>query len=474
MAIRRDSNGVGWLGLSLASLCLGCGSSIVKPTAPNMDTLNLPSAHTQQWIHQLSNGALPPGYSPGASGVILNTAASVSADAEGNVFIGGFNAAGFTGDASPVWVNEAFVGKFDPQGNQRWLQRFGDGLGFDAVVAVLNDSLGNIYACGTTTGSFPGYSNPTHQLELMVAKLTTDGTIERVEQYPTNLLPLNLQGVALTPAGMLAFWGTAQGMSNGIGNSGFLQLVDPLKETVLWQRTFAGSNYPQSIASDRNGDLLVIGQSQGDFPGTPDGSAMPFVVKIDAATGNSLWQQQFAAYSTANKVFLGIDSVATDASGNVFVGGASVAQGEELCSGLCLAPTLYDQEMFVAKIEGKGGSIDWAKSLGTGKGDGVTGLAITPNAQLYAVGFTNGLVASTFSQPQDDIFALKLDSNGEVLWAQQFGAGPWVQGPMPSRGVQAASDAYGDLLLVGETQGVFTGYSNATHISEIFVTKFSN
>lgn len=227
-----------------------------------------------------------------------------------------------------------------------------------------------------------------------------------------------------------------------------------------------------AITSNATGDLIAIGESQGPFPGAPGGISQPFVIKISATTGNFLWLQQFQDYSASNGLLIGVNAVTVGPGNSIVVGGTSTEIGNLLCQGLCIGAGLK-QQAFIAQLDDAMGSISWVKDFGTGAGDGVTSVAIAPDGSIFATGFTNGIMATGFTQPTDNFFILKLNQE-TVLWAQQFGAGPWKQGPEPGRGIQAATGPNGQLYVAAETEGSFSGYSNPTAVSEIFVASFGN
>jgi hypothetical protein len=74
-----------------------------------------------------------------------------------------------------VGLYDAWLTKFDPQGQIVWAQQFGT-TGYEFLWAVETDSQGNIYLTGITTGIFPGSQggnvegNITGSSDIFVAK----------------------------------------------------------------------------------------------------------------------------------------------------------------------------------------------------------------------------------------------------------------------------------------------------------------
>ena len=99
--------------------------------------------------------------------------------------------------------------------------------------------------------------------------------------------------------------------------------------TEVWRATFGGGSpwgygYAAAIAIDAHGDVVIAGLStdgrpDGEFPG--GGYQNLRTIKYDGRTGAQLWT---AAFPAGTPYGTGISAVALDASGNVFVTGASV------------------------------------------------------------------------------------------------------------------------------------------------------
>jgi hypothetical protein len=88
-----------------------------------------------------------------------------------------------------------------------------------------------------------------------------------------------------------------------------------------------------------------------------------------------------------------------------------------------------DQDIFIIKYNSNGG-IMWAKSLGQSDADYVSGVTTDANGNIFVVGsFVNTIdlnpdvpVNNFTAAGSQDAFLLKLDSNGNYLWAKIFGS----------------------------------------------------
>ena len=106
----------------------------------------------------------------------------------------------------------------------------------------------------------------------------------------------------------------------------------------------------------------------------------------------------------------------------------------------------------------------------TGKGDEITGIGVTTNGDVYAVGVTNGVFAYGFTTPTQDIFTLQLSPGGDDLAAVQIGTGPLVSGGTTVGPVIALYGA--STVFIGDpTDGAYPGFANASKSVEMFIGK---
>jgi hypothetical protein len=97
---------------------------------------------------------------------------SVSADALGNVFVGGRT----TGNLGGVLVGDrdAFVAKYDASGNLAWTRQLGSSA-FEENMSVSADGLGSVYFSGRTNGALDGVSS--NQTDAYVGGYSSSGDL---------------------------------------------------------------------------------------------------------------------------------------------------------------------------------------------------------------------------------------------------------------------------------------------------------
>jgi hypothetical protein len=100
------------------------------------------AAGNQNWMRSFTADSLAP------------WAMAVTADDQGNAFIGGFVWGTFAGEATAGRF-DAFVLQYDRAGTQGWVRLFGTPETED-VRGIAVDLAGNMYVAGTTHGAFPG------------------------------------------------------------------------------------------------------------------------------------------------------------------------------------------------------------------------------------------------------------------------------------------------------------------------------
>jgi large repetitive protein len=194
---------------------------------------------------------------------------------------------------------------------------------------------------------------------------------------------------------------------------------------LKWISTAGGvlGDYATCVTTD-NQYLYVAGEIEGYgvdvfFENSPivlkvTGHNDIFVAKYDMNNGQVLWAKRAGAYK--NDKALGIS---TDPSGNIYICGLfnDTAVFDNI--------TVYGNgknDMFVAKYDGNG-TVQWVRTAGSAERDEAKGIKCDANGNIYVTGAFNGTVdfgGHTMSAPNGywDMFLLKYDGNGNVLWAR--------------------------------------------------------
>lgn len=101
-------------------------------------------------------------------------------DSNGNIFLVGYTNNNLGG--KNAGSNDAWIAKYDSEGNQLWIQQFGTSKS-DAATSVTLDQFGNVYVTGTSEGSFGGIN--AGSIDSWIAKLDSEsGTLQDFSGTP--------------------------------------------------------------------------------------------------------------------------------------------------------------------------------------------------------------------------------------------------------------------------------------------------
>ena len=154
-------------------------------------------------------------------------------------------------------------------------------------------------------------------------------------------------------------------------------------------------------------------------------------------------------------------AVATDAAGNVYLGGFFAGTGT--LGSFVLEGPEFGGVLFVAKLDPQGRPL-WVRQTGGNPRAQVQGLAVSPSGEVYLVGGFNGEItlgaftlksagepipSGPFTIAVDDILVAALSPDGEVRWAKRFG------GVLQDFGQAAALSPDGDIVIGGGCAGGF-------------------
>ncbi len=393
--------------LALTCLISGCGSSVNNggtsgPGTPPSGFTQ--AASTEQWTAQFGTG----------SGDI---AEDVATDPSGNLLVAGITLGAFPGFSNPNSATEDFVAKYDASGKQMWLKQFGTGsTNGDSMNAITVDAQGNILLGGSTSGAYPGYTNPTGATEAVVFKLDANGNRIWVQQFAAGAGEI-INALAIAPDGSIAAVGAQsvqwQQVSVGMGGTqseitsevGLIAKLDGNSGNILWQHTL-----PQyalatlgAVAVDSQGNIYAAGNTFTSYNAPP----VPLLLQY-FPVGAAGWVQQLQSTSYASGVYL--SGVAVGATGDPVVVGCPVENAVSPAPGCLLAEYASGtgQQVWLTPF-----ATSAAFQIGSG------GIAVDPSGNILITGYTQQPLLPTFTL-QDDVYIAKFQGTGQNIWAQQF------------------------------------------------------
>lgn len=207
---------------------------------------------------------------------------------------------------------------------------------------------------------------------------------------------------------------------------------------ITWQKTLGGTGYDRaySVVAAPDGGYAFAGQTtstDGDVTGLHGAQPDMWVVKLDNS-GNILWQKTLGG--TRDDIAYSL--VATPDGGYAVVGRTLSSDGDATGSH-------GDADVLVVKLNGNGDVI-WKKVIG-GSAQDVGFSIITTSDDGYIVTGNTASIDGDISGVHGglDALAVKLDSDGNIVWQKAFGGTYGEQ----ARSIVATND--GGYILAGNT-----------------------
>ena len=433
-------------------------------------------------------------------GINDESGAAICADGSGNVYMAGTTdsntdiaAAGH--QTLLVSVPDAYLTKFDVNGNRIWATYYGGG-GEEHGYACATDAQGNIYLVGDTKSSnniaSGGHQNTYSGLlsNAFIVKFNSNGVRLWATYYGDTNSETTGHGCSTDATGNIYLTGTTTS-TNNISMSGFQNSIGGAEDafivkfsssgTRLWASYFggAGRELGLSCANDPSGNVYLAGQTrsssniasigchQSSYGGWDDA----FLVKFDSS-GLRL----FSTYYGGNDEEWG-NSCACDASGNVFLTGTTQSASNIAMNGFQNSISTSNFEAFLVKFNSSGIRL-WATYYG-GFGPEICWSCATDLAgDVYIAGqtsYTDDLATNWYQNVYGglvDAFLVKFSSIGTRLWATYYG------GTGGDFGFGCCTDKYSNVYLTGKsssTNGIAYGNCHQTTIkggTDAFLVKF--
>lgn len=389
----------------------------------------------------------------------------LAVDGAGNVILVGkfHHPASFGGETFAVtddWP-DAFVAKFDTEGNHLWSRHFG-GLGEQRIDEVAVDDDGSIALGGRFSGSIDlggGELTAVSFMDVLVARLSPEGehlwsrsfagsdmaTVGRVSQ----IAAVHGETVFAADIGAPTDFGGGQ-IGQPDSNNSFVVTLDAAGEHV-WSQAMGvdapGSFESTGLAVDGDGVVWVSGRFEHSAL-SDDQPPMPF-------TTMSMYVARFAADGQPQPMLVSagdpahmpyFPTLAADGVGRVHVGG-SFFGGLEF--GGALLGSSGSVDGFLLTLDGEGAPL---RQLAFGQGEheeqGLLDIAGDAAGRTALAGqFQSGIDLGGISlsgNPAVDGFVAKLEVDGATRWARSFGAESWGVSS------EVALDAAGAVYVAGQ------------------------
>ena len=328
--------------------------------------------------------------------IVDDSATGVAVDSQDNIIVTGYFAfsVDFGGGAisanttvANIYAPDIFVVKYSPLGTHIWSKGFG-GVGNDLGMAVGVDGSDNVVLAAQSVGT------------------------------------VNFGGITLTGLG---------------GYDIALIKLSAAAGATMWAKLWGGSayDYPNGVAIDRSGDVVLTGVLGGGNLGGGTLAAGAFVAKYSGADGSYRWAKVVAAKAG--------NAVATDPNtGNIFVTGGF--SGSVDFGGGPISTLGGGGAVFLAAYD-PSGSYLWAKCYGGEAGHAVS---VDGNGNLALAGKCDGAIdwqGTGLYTPVYGFFVATFTTSGTYRWAKCAG------GSGTGCGNGVAFDSLGHVITAGWFEG---------------------
>ncbi|HXJ57964.1 MAG TPA: PQQ-binding-like beta-propeller repeat protein [Verrucomicrobiae bacterium] len=349
-------------------------------------------------------------------------ALAVAVDGSGNVIV--------TGSSSSTGFEDYYTAKYAAaDGALLWEKRYnGPGSDEDDAFAVAVDGSGNVVVTGQSYRVGSSYDYYTAKYA------AADGGLLWEQRYngPANGGDV-ATALAVDRGGNVVVTGQSY---NGTNADYYTAKYAATNGALLWEQRYNGpgnsNDFANAVAVDASGNVVVTGFSYNAT------NADYYTAKYAAADGALLWEQRYNGPANGDDR---ATAIATDASGNVVVTGAS--EGTNF------------SDYYTAKYAAPDGTLLWEKRYNGPANDEEQAVAVAVDAN------GNVVVTGSAARPDDDdgtdcYTAKYAAADGALLWEKRY------HGPL------YGYDSAVSLALGPNGMVAVTGYSDAATFSSVF------
>jgi hypothetical protein len=296
---------------------------------------------------------------------------------------GGFIIAGYGGNYYEN-AEDIYVIKTDGDGNEAWRKTFGGGMN-DEAHAIEQTSDGGYVIIGTTASTVYGYDYYTY-----VIKTDSGGD----KEWARALLRQSV-GTAGHPTGDGGFIVAGFTTLDTAGSGDALLLKLDEQGSLTWSKTFGGTGWDDafSVEETADGGYIIAGRTESTNP-----SGDIYLIKTDE-NGDESWSRVFGGAG----IEIGY-AVEQTPDGGYVVAGRTSSYGAG------------GDDVYVIKTDA-GGDTLWTRTFGGENSDCGYDVEHTVDGGFIVVGDTWPSDSGT----ADDVYIIKLDSQGVMRWWRTIG-----------------------------------------------------
>ncbi len=373
-------------------------------------------------------------------------------DAFGNVYIAGsfsnptLNIGGITlNNFSNIgFYQDIYLAKFDANGNVIWAKNFGKASS-NWVSAITTDANGNVYIAGKSDSSIVFGNDTLSGFVMFLAKFNSSGNAIWGKGFQGDIYQ-RTDGISVDGSGNIVTTGLFNsnhltfGAINLTNNDTINNTLDAFvakfnsNGSVLW--AMSGGNiyndWGNAVTTDASGNIFLTGSFSGSIQfgsislvGNASTEFDAFIFKI-SPNGTTIWGKTSNGPSDSKG-----QGILTDASGNLFISGGFYSFNTSINTLSFGSLTLTNASSnsastncFWLKLDNNGNVLNGDRIGGSGQVMEEY-VQLDGNGNLYVYGsFTDSINIGTSKLTVNggrDIFIVKYNPSGNVLWAKAVG-----------------------------------------------------
>jgi uncharacterized delta-60 repeat protein len=313
---------------------------------------------------------------------------------------------------------DIYVVKLDSGGNVEWTKTIG-GSGSDGALSIIQSSDGGYVVAGYTSSFGAG------GYDFYIVKLDSSGNVIWTKTIGGRFNDEAWSIIQSSDGGYVVAGYTS---SFRLGDRDIYVVKLDSSGNVIWTKTIGGGNldYALSIIQSSDGGYVVAGYTVSFGAGWMD----IYVVKLDSS-GNVIWTKTISG--SGNDAAL---SIIQSSDGGYVVAGYTSSFGAGY------------EDIYIVKLDSSGNVI-WTKTIGGSDSDRAYSIIQSSDGGYVVAGYT-----SSFGAGYEDIYIVKLDSSGNVIWTKTIGGSDSDR----ARSIIRSSD--GGYVFAGSTTSFGVGNSD--------------
>jgi len=341
-------------------------------------------------------------------GVNRDVAHSIQQTSDGGFIVAG-ETSSFGALTSHVWVL-----KLDVNGKILWEKVYG-GVGRDRAHSIQQTSDGGYIVAGETSSfSFGG------DTDVWVLKIKSDGDRDWQTTCGGSGDDIAYSIQQTSDGGYIVAGETA---SSGAGGADAFVFKLKSDGSIDWKKSYGGAGDDRARSIQQTPDGFIVAGETNSFGA---GDLDVWVLKLDDS-GAVSWQETFGG----TKIDAAYSVQRTSDNGYIIAGGAT------------LSGSIFN-DVFLLKLDASGNTVQWQNTYGSGTNNISNNVAFSVQ-QTSDGGYIVAGKAASLGKILGDMWVLKLDSNGGVVWQKTYGG----QGSNSANFVRQNLD--GGYIVAGET-----------------------